>query len=180
VQLVVGVSDAKISSNPSVTIVTYSLGSCIGVTVYDPVLKIGGMLHFQLPTSTLDPEKARINPTMFADTGMAYLLSQLAAMGVPKNRLKVHVAGAAQILNDEHVFDIGRRNHVAIRKVLWQHGIFIESEQVGGSIPRTIYLRVDSGAFCVKTSGKTTCSSACRRNGGVCISRPSRALALSA
>jgi chemotaxis protein CheD len=152
VQLVVGVSDAKISSNPSVTIVTYSLGSCIGVTVYDPVLKIGGMLHFQLPTSTLDPEKARINPTMFADTGMAYLLSQLAAMGVPKNRLKV----------------------------LWQHGIFIESEQVGGSIPRTIYLRVDSGAFCVKTSGKTTCSSACRRNGGVCISRPSRALALSA
>lgn len=154
--IVVNVSDAKSSGDPQDTIVTYSLGSCIGVTLYDPIAKVGGMLHFQLPTSTIDPGRAQQNPMMFADTGMAELLAQLQSKGAQKRRLKVKLAGAAQMLNDNNLFNIGRRNHAAIRKLLWQHGMLIEGEDVGGSSPRTVYLCVSDGAVTVKTNGNSS------------------------
>lgn len=136
-------------------IVTYSLGSCIGVTMYDPVKKIGGMLHFQLPTSTMDTDRAAQNPCMFADTGVAYLLKQIEAKGGDRKRLKVKIAGAAQILADAAGFNIGKRNHTAVRKVLWQHGLFIDGEDVGGNAPRTVYLNIADGNVTLKTQGKT-------------------------
>jgi chemotaxis protein CheD len=156
VNIVVNVSDARSSGDPQATIVTYSLGSCIGVTLYDPVARVGGMLHFQLPTSTLDPARAQQNPSMFADTGMEMLLSQLQSLGGQKKRLKVKLAGAAQMLNDNNLFNIGRRNHAAIRKLLWQHGMLIEAEDVGGSTPRTVYLTVGDGAVTIKANGNST------------------------
>ena len=77
-QIVVTVSDARVSADPADVLVTYSLGSCIAVAAYDPVARCGGLLHYQLPTSTLDAGRARENPCMFADTGMARLLDGLA------------------------------------------------------------------------------------------------------
>lgn len=154
--IVVNVSDARSSADPAATIVTYSLGSCIGVTVYDPVAKVGGMLHFQLPTSTLDPNRAAANPTMFADTGMETLLRQIGELGAQKRRLKVKIAGAAQMLNDNNLFNIGRRNHAAIRKLLWQLGLFIDGEDIGGGTPRTVYLAVADGTVMVKANGTST------------------------
>jgi chemotaxis protein CheD len=156
VQLIVGVSDAKFSQQPSEQIVTYSLGSCIGVTAYDPVAKCGGMLHYQLPTSTMDADRARQNPCMFADTGMTHLLNELASRGAMKKRLKITLAGGAQILDDAGVFSIGRRNHTAIRKILWQHGIMAAAEDVGGTSPRTMYLNMSDGQASIKTNGTTT------------------------
>lgn len=82
--VIVGISDAKVSRDPQKILVTYSLGSCIGMTLYDPMLKVGGMLHYQLPTSTLDASKAQANPMMFADTGFQYLLQKMLAMGAKK------------------------------------------------------------------------------------------------
>src|SRR4051794_22590625 len=123
-QVIVNISDAKVSADPEATLLTYSLGSCIGVTVYDPKVKVGGMLHFQLPTSTLDAKRAKENPLMFADTGFSALLAEVQRSGGEKKRLKVRMAGAAQMLNDVNIFDIGRRNHAAMRKILWQHGLF--------------------------------------------------------
>jgi len=156
VPIIVNVSDARSSANPSEQIVTYSLGSCIGVTLYDPVAKCGGMLHYQLPTSTLDASRAKENPCMFADTGMAYLLNELSAMGAQKKRLKVKLAGGAEILNDSGLFSIGKRNHTAIRKILWQHGLMISAEDVGGKEPRTLYLHIADGKAEIKTKGQTT------------------------
>jgi chemotaxis protein CheD len=155
VAIVVGVSDAQISTDPQEVLVTYSLGSCIGLTAYDPVAKCGGMLHYQLPTSTLDAGKAAANPFMFADSGTAELLKRMQAKGAVKARLKVKIAGAAEILNDNGVFSIGRRNHAAIRKILWQHGLMLEREHVGGTAPRTLYLHIADGSAVIKTNGET-------------------------
>lgn len=153
--IIVNISDAKVSTSPDDTLVTYSLGSCIGVALWDPVMKVGGMLHFQLPSATIDPERAKANPLMYADTGMELLLREMTARGAEKRRLKVKIAGGAQMWNDANLFNIGRRNHAAIRKILWQHGMFLEGEDVGGSTPRNLYLAIRDGAVTIKMSGKT-------------------------
>jgi len=155
VNVIVNVSDAKTSTDPGDVISTYSLGSCIGVTLYDPVTHVGGMLHFQLPTSTLDPARAKQRPLMFADTGMECLIRELEGKGAQKRRLKVKLAGAAQILDDHNLFNIGRRNHAAIRKILWQQGMFVDGEDVGGSSPRNLYLTIADGTVTVKTQGSS-------------------------
>lgn len=148
--IVVNVSDARASAEPSAVIGTYSLGSCIGVSVYDSAARVGGMLHFQLPSA---PDKARAaeNPLMFGDTGFERLLQQVQALGAQKKRLKVKLAGAAQILDDGGFFNIGKRNHAAIRKVLWRHGLFVDAEDVGGDAPRNFYLAIADGQVTVKT-----------------------------
>lgn len=152
--VVVNVSDARSSADSQVVLTTYSLGSCIGVALYDPVAHVGGMLHFQLPSSSIDPQRAAQNPLMFADTGMERLLAQMAALGGQKRRMRVKLAGGAQMLNDGELFNIGRRNHAAIRKVLWQHGLFIDGENVGGSSPRNMYLAVADGAVSLRLDGQ--------------------------
>ena len=152
--ITVNISDTQIATGDDQTLVTYSLGSCIGVTVYDPIARCGGMLHYQLPTSTLDVEKARNNPCMFADTGMACLLQQFQEAGGQPRRAKVRIAGAAQMIGDSGVFSIGKRNHTAIRKILWQKGILLEAEDIGGSVrQRNLYLRLSDGEVTVKANG---------------------------
>jgi chemotaxis protein CheD len=155
VNIVVNVSDARVSQDPDDVLVTYSLGSCIGVCLYDPIARCAGLLHFQLPTSTLDAGRAQANPCMFADSGMAALLQDLAALGAQPRRLQVKLAGGAEILDDKGVFAIGKRNHTAIRKILWQRGLLLAAEKVGGSEPRTVYLHVADGTTIVKSRGES-------------------------
>lgn len=153
--IVVNISDAKTSRDTQDTIVTYSLGSCIGVALYDPIAKVGGMLHFQLPTATLDLERSRQQPLMFADSGMQVLLREMEKYGAVKRRMKVKIAGAAQMWNDGNLFNIGRRNHAAIRKILWQYGMFLDGEDIGGTAPRNLYLNVGDGSVVIKMQGIT-------------------------
>ena len=153
--VVVNISDAKASGQPEHVLATYSLGSCIGVAAYDPVSKVGGMLHFQLPTASLDANRAKANPMMFADSGMAELIGQMESLGAQRRRLKVKIAGGAQILNDNGLFNIGRRNHAAIRKILWQNGMFLDGEDIGGGAPRNLYLQIADGAVVCKTHGES-------------------------
>jgi chemotaxis protein CheD len=151
----VSISDAKVSADAGAVLATYSLGSCIGVTLHDPVAGVGGMLHYQLPSSSLDADRARNNPLMFADTGMEHLLGEMQANGADKSRMRVVMAGAAQMLNDAGLFNIGRRNHAAIRKILWQHGLLIAGEDCGGTTPRHLFLNVGDGAVTVKMGQET-------------------------
>lgn len=153
--ITVKVSDARCSADPADVLVTYALGSCIGVCLYDPAARVAGLLHYQLPASAGDPAKAIERPCMFADTGMAQLLAEMIALGAGKSRMKVRLAGGANMLNDASSMNIGKRNHTAIRKFLWQHGMFVESEDVGGATPRTVYLAVADGAYTIKSGGIT-------------------------
>lgn len=149
--IVVNVSDAKLSNDPRDVLATYALGSCIAVALYDPVARVGGLLHYQLPSASLDPARARTNPAMFADTGMESLLHRMSELGAEKRRLKVRMAGGAQILNDSALFNIGKRNHAAIRKILWQNGMFVDAEEIGGAAPRNLYLSIADGNVIIKT-----------------------------
>lgn len=151
-KIIVNVSDAKVSNNPVDVLATYSLGSCIAVCLYDPATHIGGMLHYQLPSSTLEPDRAQKKPFMFADSGMKIMIEKLLSMGAHKRRMQVKIAGGAAMDTGPQGFDIGKRNHLALRKILWQNGMFLDDEDVGGSSPRNMYMNLDDGSVTVKSN----------------------------
>ena len=153
-RVVIDISDAKVSNDPSDVLVTYSLGSCIGVCLYDAVTHIGGMLHYQLPSSKMNQERAQRSPFMFADSGMKLLLNKLLSMGANKKRMDVRLAGGAAMATGPEGFDIGKRNYLSIRKVLWSNGMFINAEDVGGSVARSLYLDMADGTVTVRSSGQ--------------------------
>jgi len=150
--LVVDIADIKISSDPACELVTYSLGSCIGVAVWDPEKRLGGMIHYMLPESALSPEKARANPAMFADTGVPLLFRGLYGLGAAKKRLVVKVAGGASLLDDKGTFNIGQRNYVMLRKLFWKNGVLIDAEDVGGTASRTLRLNVGTGRVTIRNA----------------------------
>ncbi len=152
-RVIIDISDAKVSNDPSDVLATYSLGSCIGVCLYDPATHAGGMLHYQLPTATMDPDRARDKPFMFADTGMTLLLDALVSMGANKKRMHVKLAGGATMVTGPQGFDIGKRNYLSIRKILWSQGMFINAEDVGGTSARNLYMNLEDGAVTVRSSG---------------------------
>lgn len=145
--IVVEIAGMKISSDPEDTLVTYSLGSCLGITIYDPVLRLGGMIHCMLPLSKVDPQKAAARPFMFVDTGVQQMLGELYELGLRKSRAVIHVAGGAQVLDTTGVFRIGERNFTVLRKILWNNGLLMESQTVGGHHSRTIRLNIGTGEF---------------------------------
>lgn len=154
-KIIVGVSDARVSNDVEDVLATFSLGSCIGVSLYDPAAAVAGMLHFQLPSAAMDAERAKANPLMFGDTGLLCILKNMEKLGAQKRRMKVKLAGGAQMLNDSALFNIGKRNHAAIRKALWQQGMFVEAEAVGGDQPRTLFLAVADGTLTLKCGTQT-------------------------
>ena len=153
--LVVGISDCKIGWDPEDLLITYALGSCIAVALYDPVVKVGGLLHYMLPDSGLDRNKAQQNPFMFADTGIQRLFEAARARGAQPGRLVVRLAGGAQVLDTQGTFQIGKRNYLAARKILWKAGILIASEAVGGEVSRTTRLEVATGRMWVREGAGT-------------------------
>jgi chemotaxis protein CheD len=151
--LIVGMGGMQVSNDPKVMIVTYALGSCIGLTVYDPVSRVGGLLHYMLPESSTNPEKAQSNPFMFADTGIPLFFQEVYQLGGDKRRMQVKMAGGAQLLDDSGYFNIGKRNYMALRKILGANNVLIQAEMVGGQVNRTVRLEVASGRVWVKSSG---------------------------
>lgn len=147
---VVDIADFQVSRDPRVTLVTYSLGSCIGVTIWDPKVCVGGMIHYMLPESSLSTEKAKARPAMFADTGIPDLFRAAYELGAVKKNLIVKVAGGSQLLDDNGLFNIGKRNYVMLRKIFWKNGVLIDAEDTGGSISRTVRLEIGTGRVTIK------------------------------
>ncbi len=137
----------KVSESPYEELVTYALASCLGVTMYDPVAMVGGMLHVMMPLSTVDPEKARKNPAMYVDTGFTTLLRKCYDLGAHKNDLKICVAGGASMKQNggDDYFKIGKRNITIFRKLLWKNGFMVHAQDVGGIKSRTMLLRMSDG-----------------------------------
>lgn len=152
-RLVVGIADCKCTADSVAEIITYGLGSCIAVAMHDPRTGVGGLLHYMLPESSIDREKASANPYMFADTGVPALLKNMQELGGNKRGLTVWVAGGAQVLNDNGHFQIGKRNYLALRKLLWKQGLMIHAESVGGSTSRTVRLVLPDGRVLSRESG---------------------------
>jgi chemotaxis protein CheD len=152
-QNVVGIAELIVTGEPQAVLVTYALGSCIALTAWDPIVKVGGLLHFMLPESGLDTTRGRGNPAMYADTGIPQLFNACIANGAKKQRLVVRAAGGAQVLNDKGVFDIGNRNHLSMRKALWKAGILLHGETTGGSLSRSVSLEISTGTVLVREGG---------------------------
>jgi chemotaxis protein CheD len=153
-QIVVGVADCQVGSMRDQVLTTYALGSCIGLAVYDPAALVGGLLHFMLPDSGINPERGKQSPYMFADTGIPLLLQQVIELGASKRRLIVRAAGAARMMDPEDVFEVGRRNYLAMRRVLWKAGVLIHGEAVGGDRARTVRLSIGTGRFWLQEDGE--------------------------
>jgi chemotaxis protein CheD len=151
--IVVQVSDARISTDPQAVLATYSLGSCIAVAIYDPAATVGGMIHYQLPESAMDSQRARQEPFMFCDTGMDILIDNLIRYGANKSRMIVKIAGGAAMKTGPKGFDIGKRNFLVLRKVLWKHSLMLRGQDVGGDQPRNFFLYMEDGTVMVKSGG---------------------------
>lgn len=160
-------ADCAVGNVPGQVLVTFALGSCIGLAAYDPAAVVGGLLHFMLPDSAIDPDKARTNPYMFADTGIALLLRRLYQLGACKRRLILHAVGAARMLDPEGVFEIGKRNHLAARKMLWKAGLLLQDEAVGGEESRTLRLEIGTGRLWFQQGGRTRELMSPRLKGGI-------------
>ena len=143
--LTVGISDCIVSRDPAATLVTHALGSCIAVAIYDPVAHVAGLLHFMLPESAGDPARAQQQPFMYADTGIPMLFQTAYGIGAVKQRLSVAVFGGAQVLDANNTFNIGKRNHLAVRRIFWKAGVLVHHEDVGGSLPRSVRMEVSTG-----------------------------------
>lgn len=151
-QRVVGLADRALSNDEAETIITFALGSCLGVTIWDPVAKVGGLVHLMLPESSTNPDKGASQPFMFIDTGVPRFFKEAYAMGATKERLIVCVAGGAALqVAGESTFQIGARNMTALRKLFWKNGVLISAQETGGSSPRTMSLNIGSGEVALKT-----------------------------
>jgi chemotaxis protein CheD len=130
----------------------------MAVAIYDPAAGVAGLLHLMLPESSLDPAKAAVRPYQFADTGIPLLFHAAYALGAEKKRLTVRLAGGAQILSrvvsdPTAIFNVGKRNHLACRRILWAAGVMVHGEDVGGSVSRTVSLEPAGGRMWWTTPG---------------------------
>ena len=152
----VHIGEMEVSTRRSDELVAFSLGSCVGLTLYDPIAVVGGLVHCMLPRSKADPERARANPCLYTDTGVTALLQAVFNRGARRDRLIAKVAGAAVFCpgpSGEDLFRVGDRNYNVLRKILWKNDILIAAESIGGRIPRTMALHMSSGTTTIRSRG---------------------------
>lgn len=153
-RVVVSIGDMKVSNKPDELLITYALGSCLGLAIYDPYAKVGGMIHIMLPDSNIVRNYQPINPYKFVDTGIPLLFKEAYKLGAQKKMTHVYFAGCSQVADTKGVFNIGKRNYAAARKLLWKNNIFIKAEHCGEHFSRTMSLDMSTGVVSVKISGE--------------------------
>jgi chemotaxis protein CheD len=147
-RVIVGVGDMVVSDKPGDLVVTYALGSCLGLVIYDPAAKVGGLLHAMLPDSSILKNKKDgedFNPYKFVNTGIPLLFKTCYKLGAEKKRLKVKMAGCSQLMDDTGFFNIGKRNYAATRKLLWKNNVMIDAEHCDQSDSVTLMLDIGTG-----------------------------------
>jgi chemotaxis protein CheD len=150
----VGMADLNICASPD-AITTLGLGSCVGIVLYDPMVKIAGMVHIMLPDSTkiLNNE----NKAKFADTGIDLLVKRMVEFGADRRRFIAKIAGGAQMFafsNNSDMMRIGDRNVEATKLKLQSLGIPIKAEDTGANYGRTIEFYPENGVLLIKSVGK--------------------------
>lgn len=149
--ITIGIAESKIAKSPD-KLVTLGLGSCVGLVLYDPVLKIGGMVHIMLPAA---PKGAAVpNKFKFADTGINELIRGMTAAGAMRGRLIAKAAGGAHMFNTTYntdVMNVGQRNMEMCQKILKENSIAIVAEDTGGTVGRSIEFCCSSSMLQVRT-----------------------------
>lgn len=143
--VVVGVADLRVAEAEGGPLITYALGSCLGLAAYDPVLRVGGLLHYMLPQPTGPEQRASRNPFLFGATGIPLLLRMVAELGGRPDRLILCAAGAAEVLAGVADLALGRRNRAMLGRVLAEFGLVLAAEDTGGNHARTMCLDLARG-----------------------------------
>jgi chemotaxis protein CheD len=152
-RLVVDIGEYGVTSGPDDQLVTRALGSCLAVCLWDDVAGVAGLLHFLLPASRINPERAALQPAAFADSGIPLLFESAYKYGLDKRRTKVRLVGGADIaVPGGPPFDIGKRNLLAARALLWRNGVLVSGEAVGGHVARTVNLWAGDGRLEVRST----------------------------
>lgn len=148
----IGIADMKMAKDQGM-LITYALGSCIGICLYDPVIHLGAMVHVMLP---LNMETGRKNPMKYADTGIRETLKLMEAKGASRSRIVAKIAGGASMfqISGGSLGNIGLRNIESVRINLKREKIQLLKEDVGGTVARTLLFDVSTGTGCVRSYGK--------------------------
>jgi chemotaxis protein CheD len=150
----VGISDWKINRGEGV-IVTYALGSCVGICLYDKVSFIGGLSHIMLPDSKSVTPGAAMNRMKFADTAIPDMLAKMLSTGAVRARITAKIAGGAQMFQtSSEKFNIGDRNVVSVKETLKALNIPIIAQDTGLNFGRTVFFDTLDGKMLVKSSAK--------------------------
>ena len=150
-KITIGIADMKLARGQGM-LITYALGSCIGICLHDPLLKLGALVHIMLPVNM---ETNRTNTMKYADTGLRETLRQMEAMGANRTRITAKIAGGAKMFETGgSLGNIGQRNIESVHLNLKKEGIRLLKEDVGGSVARTLLFDVNSGLGCVRCYGR--------------------------
>lgn len=150
-KITIGIADMKMAKGQGM-LVTYALGSCIGICLYDPAIKLGALVHIMLPVNM---ETNRTNTMKYADTGIRETLKQMESMGARRSRITAKIAGGAKMFETgASLGNIGQRNIESVRINLKKEGVRLLKEDVGGSVARTLLFDVESGLGCVRSYGR--------------------------
>jgi len=152
-KLVVGIGDMKLGRQEG-TIITYALGSCIGIALYDPMIKLGALVHIMLPERLNASDQ---NIFKYADTGLQETFRKLYAYGAVKRRMTARIAGGARMFDmkgPSNMGNIGERNAQSVKSVLLKEGIRLTKEDTGANYARTMSMDLETGKVLVKTFGR--------------------------
>lgn len=151
-KLTVGIADMKMLQGEGI-LITYALGSCIGLCFHDPKLRLGALLHIMLP---LNMEAGRTHPLKYADSGIKETLRAMEAKGASRSRMTVKIAGGAKMFEvaGGGLGNIGQRNIESVHAILKRENIRLLAENVGGSVARTLLFDVASGQGCIRSYGQ--------------------------
>jgi chemotaxis protein CheD len=123
------------------------LGSCVSVCLFDPVLKIGGMNHFLLPSRTT-AANADIDVIMNGDYSMEVLVNGLLNKGARKSRLVAKAFGGGTIVSSIRMA-IGERNSAFAHEWLERESIPLVASDFNGPWSRKVVFVPQNGdAFC--------------------------------
>jgi chemotaxis protein CheD len=148
----IGISDMKIVKSADF-LVTYALGSCVGICLYDSMTKVGGLGHIMLPYFPVSSQKQE-NVHRFANTCIPSMVNEMERMGCSRARLKAKIAGGAkmfEVSGDSTFGNIGARNVLAVKETLRNFRIPILAEDTGLNYGRTLYFYVETGTMVVKS-----------------------------
>jgi len=162
-RVLVGPASMAVSANPDALLCTSPLGSCLGIAVYDPSIKVGGLLHTMLPASKVNPKRAAQRPGMFLDTGLSALLERVQNLHASAENLQFFVAGGAQVMDETSGFDIARSNCDSLAHLLEQLGFKIYAQCVGGRTNCSMELTLGTGEVRLRYCGQPTAKSLCKR-----------------
>jgi chemotaxis protein CheD len=153
VMVAVGLGEIHLSNDTNVVLACLGLGSCIGVSAYDPVSRVGAMAHIVLPQgSDADCERT---PSKFANSALPFIVKEMEKQGAIKKRIVIKIAGGAKIISNvppKSILDIGDRNVTAIKISFAEHHLELKAEDLFGKLGRSMWLHIETGVTRVRTT----------------------------